>query len=173
MRFAAEANGQAFEIEVDNDGLVRMNGQPAYVRMQQLDGMPVFSLVVEGAGSHTLYVEGGPRTYQIEIAGSTFPVKVRLARPQLGTAGSPCNREPVGQAEVRAPLAGRLLELPSPAGKHVETGQVVARIESMKMRLELRAPQAGVVRATYGPLGREVGQGEVLVLIFCELDRHA
>jgi len=170
VRFAAAVDGQSFEIEVDHDGLVRVNGQPTYVTLQQLDGLPVFSLALEGAGKHMLYVEGGPGAYRIEIEGSTFPVEVRLARPAMETPSEPCRRESKGQAEVRAPLAGRLLELPAEEGERVEAGQVVARIESMKMRMELRAPQAGVVKAIYGPLGRDVGRGEPVVLILCGTD---
>ena len=170
MKYAATVEGRSFEIEVDHDGLVRVNGQPFYVRLQQLDGLPVFSLALEDAGRHVLYVDGGPGTYQVEIQGNSYPVEVRRVRPQLETPGDPCSADNAGQTLIRAPLAGRLLQLPAAEGERVEAGQVVAQVESMKMQMELRAPRSGVVDATYGPAGRDVSQGEPLVLLTCAAD---
>jgi biotin carboxyl carrier protein len=49
--------------------------------------------------------------------------------------------------------------------QHVQEGEVVAMLESMKMQLELRAPRAGIVRDLSAVAGREVAQGEVLAVI--------
>jgi biotin carboxyl carrier protein len=163
-------DGQSFEIEVDNDGLVRVNGQPFYVRLQQLDGLPVFSLALEDAGRHVVYIDGGPGTYQVEIQGSSYPVEVRRVRPQVEAPGVPWSTGNASQTLVRAPLAGRLIELPTAEGERVEAGQVVALVESMKMQMELRAPRSGIVDATYGPAGRDVSQGDPLVLLGCAAD---
>jgi biotin carboxyl carrier protein len=167
VKYAATVDGRSFEIEVDHDGLVRVDGQPLYVRLQQLDGLPLFSLALENAEHHLLYVDGGPGSYRIEIQGNTYPVEVRLVRSLLEPPVGPCDAKNAGEACVRAPLAGRLLDLPIPEGESVEPGQVVALLESMKMQIELRAPRAGTVNATYGPVGRDVSQGESLVLIRC------
>lgn len=170
MKYTATVDGRPFEIEVDHDGLVRVNGQPFYVRLQQLDGLPVFSLALEDAGRHVLYVDGGPGTYQVEIQGNSYPVEVRRVCPQLEAPRDPCSTENAGKTLIRAPLAGRLLDLPTQEGWHVEAGQVVALVESMKMQMELRAPRSGIVDATYGPAGRDVSQGDPLVQLNCAAD---
>lgn len=56
--------------------------------------------------------------------------------------------------EIRAPMAGKVLELRIAEGAAVEEGQVLAVVESMKMQLEIHAPIAGRV----GPVLVEQGQ---------------
>ncbi|MEE9263425.1 MAG: acetyl-CoA carboxylase biotin carboxyl carrier protein subunit, partial [Vicinamibacteria bacterium] len=61
-----------------------------------------------------------------------------------------------GSGEVRAPMAGKVLEVRSREGEQVEEGQVVFVIESMKMQLEVRSPARGKVSKIH------VSPGEVL-----------
>ncbi|MEA3340820.1 MAG: acetyl-CoA carboxylase biotin carboxyl carrier protein subunit, partial [Chloroflexota bacterium] len=73
--------------------------------------------------------------------------------------------EPCGVEEVCAPLPGLLVATTVEVEQRVESGEVVAVLESMKMNLELRAPRGGIVQALHGTPGLEVGQGEALVVI--------
>ena len=41
MKYSVSAAGQSFEIEVDPNHLVRVNGQPVYVDLEQVGGLPV------------------------------------------------------------------------------------------------------------------------------------
>ena len=75
-----------------------------------------------------------------------------------GTDGEEC-------LTVRAPLAGRLVDLPVSVGDLVSTGQAVAIVESMKMSMRLKAPQSAVVEAIHGPPGRNLEQDEVVVVL--------
>jgi biotin carboxyl carrier protein len=47
--------------------------------------------------------------------------------------------------EVRAPMAGKVLEIKVREGDRVEEGSVLAVVESMKMQLEVSAPIGGRV----------------------------
>jgi acetyl/propionyl-CoA carboxylase alpha subunit len=64
----------------------------------------------------------------------------------------------VGRAdgEVRAPMAGKVLELRVAEGDRIEEGELLAVVESMKMQLEVNAPIAGKVEKVL------VSEGEVL-----------
>ena len=55
----------------------------------------------------------------------------------------------VGSPIVRAPMPGRVLEITVAVGDAVEEGQVVARLEAMKMELSLTASVAGTVAAVH------------------------
>jgi oxaloacetate decarboxylase alpha subunit len=162
VKYKVTIGDRSYEIEVDHDRLVRVDGRPLYVDLEQVGGLPVYSLTLDDTG-YVLFVEEGQGNYQVEVQGRVFPVEVRLQRPPLARRHTPCARECGECLAVTAPLAGRLVSLPAAVGARVETGEVVAVVESMKMQMELKAPENGVVEAVYGPPGRNVSQGESLV----------
>ena len=44
MRYRATVAGRSFDLEVDHDRLVWVDGRPLYVDMEQVGGLPVYSL---------------------------------------------------------------------------------------------------------------------------------
>ena len=163
MKYTVTVAGRAYEIEIEHDRLVWVNGRPLYVDLEQVGGLPIYSLGL-GESGYVLFVDEGQGGYDVEIQGRIYPVTVQLQRPRLGRPTACDDGEDTCLA-VCAPLPGRLLALPVVIGERVEEGQVVAIIESMKMKMELRAPRAAVVEGVHGPPERDVGQGETLVLL--------
>lgn len=164
MKYQVSVDGQSFEIEVDRDWLVRVNGHPLYIDLEQVGGLPVYSLAVGDEG-YVVFVEEAQGEYHVEVGGQIFPVEVQSQRPQFAARHDQCSSEKGECIAVHAPLAGNLVSLPVSVGDQVEAGQVVAIVESMKMRMELKSAQAGVVETLYGPAGRSVDQGEELVVL--------
>ena len=164
MKYTITVGEQSFDVEVDHERLVWVNGQPLYVDMEQVGGLPVYSLALDDTG-YVLFVEKKREEYLVEVQGQLYPVQVQLQRPRLGTPRSECPDGEGACLTISAPLPGRLTALPIAAGDRVETGQVVAEVESMKMQMELKAPLAGVVEAAHGPADRDVAQGEPLVAL--------
>jgi biotin carboxyl carrier protein len=164
MRYQVTVAGRSFDIEVDHERLVRVNGQPLYVDLEQVGGLPVYSLTSDQDG-YVVFVEKGQEEYLVEVEGRLFPVDVQRKHLQLGSEQVRCSADGPDCHVVSAPLAGRLVELPHRVGDRVQRDQVVAVIESMKMQMELKAPQAGVVEAVHGPPDREVRRGEELVVL--------
>jgi biotin carboxyl carrier protein len=164
MKYEVSVAGRVFEIEVRHNRLVEADGRPLYVDLEQVGGLPVYSLTLDDNG-YVVFVEEGQGQYHVEIQGQVYPVEVASQRPRLEAPEVDC---PSGAGEclvVSAPLAGRLIELAVAVGDRVEAGQIVAVVESMKMKMELRASQAGVVQAGPGPPHRDVSQGEKLITI--------
>jgi biotin carboxyl carrier protein len=161
MKYQVAVAGRTFEIEVDTDRLVRVNGHPYYVDLEQVGDLPVYSLGL-GDSCFVVFVERGQESYEVEVQGQRYPVRVRVDRTQLGTR--PTTRQDDGESlAICAPLAGRLVALPVMAGDWVEARQVVAVVESMKMQMEITTCQAAEVESVHGPPDRDVSQGEVLV----------
>jgi biotin carboxyl carrier protein len=163
MKFDVNVSGRSLEIEVDHERLVWVNGQPLYVELEQVGGLPVYSLALD-ENAHVLFVEKGQSQYKVEVRGQAHPVEVKLHRTHPPRQQIECP----GEADcfaIRVPLAGRLLSLPVEVGDHVKAGQAVAVVESMKMQMELRAPVEGFVELVHGPPGRDVGQREELVIL--------
>jgi len=163
VRYTVTVEGRSFDIEVDHDRLVRVDGRSLYVELEQVGGLPLYSLALDDEG-FVVFVEEGLDEYRVEVRGEVYPVEVQHQRPQLGARPDACDGKGACQV-VCAPLAGNLVSLPVAVGQRVEARETVAIIESMKMQMELRAPQSGVVEQVYGPAGRKVGQGEDLVIV--------
>ena len=163
MKYRVTVGGRSFEIEVDHDRLVRVNGRSLNVELEQVGGLPLYTLALDGEG-HVVFIEEGQDEYRVEVQGEIYPVEVQRQRPKLANRQIECASAGDCLA-IRAPLAGNLISLLAAEGQKVEARQPVAIVESMKMQMEIKAPQAGVVEEVYGPPGRTVGQGEELVVL--------
>jgi biotin carboxyl carrier protein len=163
MRYRVTVQGRSFDIEVEGDRLVRVDGRSIYVDLEQVGGLPLYSLALDDEG-FVVFVEQGLDEYRVEVRGESYPVSVQRQRPELSARPVACANN--GECLViRAPLAGQLLSLPAAAGQRVQSRQPVAIVESMKMQMELKAPTAGTVEQVHGPAGRTVCQGEELVVL--------
>jgi len=69
------------------------------------------------------------------------------------------------EGEVRAPMAGKVLELKVSAGDSVEEGAVLAVVESMKMQIEVKAPLSGRVDRVLVKEGEVLDGPELLAVI--------
>jgi biotin carboxyl carrier protein len=167
MKYSVSAAGRSFEIEVEPNHLVRVNGLPVYVDLEQVGGLPVYTLALDDA-AHVLFVEKGQGEYRVEVRGRTYPVTVQLERQALQPPRAECRDGPEGCHVITAPLAGNLVALEVAVGDRVEEQQVAAVVESMKMKIELRVPRRGVVEEVRGPAGKAVRQGEELVSLRAE-----
>jgi biotin carboxyl carrier protein len=167
VRFQVAVAGRTFEIEVENEHLVRVNGRALYAGLEQVNGLPLYSLKLDDV-PYLAFVREGEGGYEVEVEGGVYPVQVRVAQPGLASprAGAAEREETAWQ--VNAPLAGTLLSVPVEVGQPVEAGQVVAVIESMKMQMELKSPRAGSVVGVEGRPGQDVEQDQVLVVLGVE-----
>jgi biotin carboxyl carrier protein len=156
--------GQAFEIEVDHERLVRINGRPLYLDLEQVGGLPVYSLALDDTG-YVVFVEEAQGHYRVEVQGQVYDVDVERQLPQLVAPKIECHGDAGDCLAVTAPLAGKLLSLLVAAGDQVEAGQMVAVVESMKMQIQLKASRPGTVEEVHGPPGRNVDQGERLLTL--------
>ena len=94
---------------------------------------------------------------------------------EAGTASAPQHlwRAPIqppvapraGSGEIRAPMPARVTEVLAKAGDRVEEGQLLLKIEAMKMENRVLAPIAGTVEKVCVATGQEVDGGELLVKI--------
>jgi biotin carboxyl carrier protein len=164
VKYRVVVDGRSFLIEIDHERLAWVDGQPLYLELEQVGGLPVYSLSLDDTG-YMLFVEEGREAYRVEVQGQVYPVQVDRQKPQLAPRTPDEGSNGTAQTTVRAPLAGCLTELPLLEGEWVAVGQVVAVVESMKMQMELKSPREGLVVEVHGPRGRDVVQGEALVTV--------
>jgi biotin carboxyl carrier protein len=164
VNYLVTVAGQAFEIEVDHERLVRINGRPLYPDLEQEEGLPVYALALDDAG-YVVFVEEAQGHYRVEVQGRIYEVDVERQVPRLAPRQAECSGDAGDCLAVTAPLAGNLSALLVAAGDPVEAGQAVAVVESMKMQMQLKASRSGIVEAVHGPAGRNVDKGEKLVTL--------
>ena len=102
---------------------------------------------------------GAPRFYasrtsadeiQIHFKGESMKIKDPRAGRKVPASGKSMG------GEVRAPMAGKVMEVKVKEGDQVEEGELAFVVESMKMQLEVMSPVKGKVKEI------KVVQGEIL-----------
>ena len=129
-----------------------------------------YSLIIAGK-SYEIFArrltkpgETGAQTYEIQLAGQRFEVQVEDER-EKALAGAVMAAHEAGEARVRAPMPGLVIEVPLELGASVARGQTVVVLEAMKMENDLAAPKAGKIKEIKVSQGQTVNQGDVLVVI--------
>jgi acetyl-CoA/propionyl-CoA carboxylase, biotin carboxylase, biotin carboxyl carrier protein len=120
------------------------------------------------------------RSYQVEVGGKLFDVKVigEAAPAAAANAGpglrKPPRRERAGGAgggaaasgnDLVSPLQGNVFKVPVEEGQEVSTGDVVLVIEAMKMENEITAHKDGKIAKLAVKEGAAVNSGDLLATI--------
>ncbi|MGI6209826.1 MAG: biotin/lipoyl-containing protein [Anaerolineae bacterium] len=160
MKYIVEVEGRQYRIEVDGNRMT-VDGETRELDVRQIGRLPLYSLLVEGESVEVTVEEEGRFHYSVMLAGELYSVSVR---PE-GSVG------PVGKSRartdnvVRAPMPGLVAALPVEPGQHVEQGQTLVVVESMKMENPLQAPAAGVVSQIHVGLGDSVDKNQPIVTL--------
>ena len=92
-------------------------------------------------------------------APETLPPMVPAAHPPL----PPPQPEQRSGGALKAPMPGTITAIETQAGAVVKTGQVLVKLEAMKMVNAIKAAHDGVVAEVRVQAGQNVGYGHVLV----------
>lgn len=129
-----------------------------------------YSLLI-GGNSYEVYArhvvnpdESEGQTYEINFDGQRFEVHVEDEREKTLSDTAKAGHS-AGEASVRAPMPGLVLQLPFEHGAKVTRGQTVAVLEAMKMENDLAAPISGSIKELRVKQGQTVNQGDVLVIV--------
>src|SRR4029453_13175012 len=66
-------------------------------------------------------------------------------------------------SKVKAPISGRIIEIPVKKGTKVRQGQVMIVIEAMKMQNEIKSPTSNWIKDILGSKGQSVKKGDILI----------
>jgi len=133
----------------------------------QVEGAPSpFS--VEDAGNGLYLVSDGTSRWRVAVAGPpdarVVSVEGRSALLDITAEGAEAPRKKRrGHGDAAAPMPATVIGILVETGQTVNAGDVVLKLEAMKMELPVRAPRAGVVSAIHCQMGELVQAGVVLV----------
>lgn len=161
MKYVAIINGEQFEVEIDRDGRLYVNGEQREIDFLAL-GESLYSVIMDNR-SLQLVIEEDAGKYSIMMGGRLYEGQVLDERAMLlamrkGGLGS-------GSGELHSPMPGLIVKITVEDGQHVTQGETVIILESMKMQNELKAPIDGVIQSIQVRDGQTVDKGALLLVI--------
>jgi acetyl-CoA/propionyl-CoA carboxylase, biotin carboxylase, biotin carboxyl carrier protein len=122
-----------------------------------------------GDSDHARGPSTGQRPAELTVEVNDKQFRVRVFGLEGQGAGAPRARTferargvALGGASIEAPMHGIVAEIRVKPGEHVETGQVVAVVEAMKMMNEVIAQRAGTLQTVHVEAGQTVEAGTPL-----------
>ncbi len=158
-RYTIEVGGRVHTIDVEEKAAdrfrVRLAGRELDVRLAAAHD------VAEAVISPEIAPHSAPRVPQ-----ALRPVSPESLPPLRPAALPPLPKQPTAEVdagEVCAPMPGTVSSVEVAPGDRVERGDVLLKLEAMKMQNAIRAPRAGTVEAVYVEAGRSVSNDQPLV----------
>ena len=164
MKYRVRAGESDFEIEIDNEGGISIDGETVDADLQHSMDPTLYSLIF-GHRSYELRVESVEGGYRAQVHGVTYDVVVEDERTRLLAGVKAAVGAQTGETVIKSPMPGIVIDIPVKVGDAVEAGQTLVVVESMKMHNEFSAPRAGTVKAIRVERGAKVLQNTILVTL--------
>ena len=161
MKYVTIVNGVQFEVEIQNDGQLLVNGKPHIVDFLPL-GSNLFSIIKDNR-SLEVVVEEVENRYDVLLSGKLYETQVLDERAMLMATRRGGLQTDSG--EVKSPMPGLIVKIPVAEGDAVRKGQTILILESMKMQNELKAPIDGVVQTIHANEGSTVEKNALLITL--------
>jgi biotin carboxyl carrier protein len=163
MKYVTTISNKTFEIEIERDGSVLVNGEHRHVDFLAL-GPALYSIIMEST-SHELVIEEREEHIEVLLRGKLYAGTVLDERAQLMAERSGGLANDSGEMSIKAPMPGLIVAVQVEVGQSVQAGQTILILESMKMQNELKVPRDGVVQHINVAAGQSVEQNKILVTI--------
>lgn len=153
-------DGTTVTVEVRGDRAactVEIDGVRREVELLEHDGARLV-FVLDGQ-VHRAHARVGERDVRVVLAGR----EATFLRVTPGAVSAAEHAGEVHEPVLRAPVPGRVLKLNVAVGTTVQTGDVLAVIEAMKMETPIAAPADGTVVAVHVEAGAPVDQDQAVV----------
>lgn len=165
-RYQVEVGGQTHVVDVQElsatEFHVSVAGQELDVTLSSGEDVPetIISPEIAPAG------DGAGVDRFVTLSAAPFkPAPPDKLTPMVPAALPPLPPPPDRGAPgaLKAPMPGTITAVQAKAGDAVTTGQVLVKLEAMKMVNAIKSPRNGVVAAVLVQPGQNVGYGHVLV----------
>ncbi len=109
------------------------------------------------------------KTYKVKVNGKVYEVELEEVKEGEGHIEAPKAdaSTPVsdGTNVIKAPIAGKVLDVKVSVGDVVKKGQTVAIIEAMKLENEIQSSFDGKVVEVRANKGSQVANGDALIVL--------
>ena len=163
MKYVTTVGEQQYTIDINKENEIVLDGEVINADMQQMPDTLMYSIIIDGK-SHDVRLSEGDGVYVVQLGGQIYEVVVEDERTRR-LAGLKGNVALTGEAILKAPMPGVVVEVPVTTGQEVAQGDIVIVLESMKMQNEFKAPRAGTVHMIYVAAGDKVEQNDTMITI--------
>lgn len=161
MKYVTVINNEQYEIDIDKEGGILVNGEPRDVDFLNLGGA-LYSVITQNQSlevviddeDHTIAVMMNGRLYETQVLDE----RALLMAQRRGGLGN-------SSGEVHSPMPGLIVQVSVEDGQEVKQGQTIVILESMKMQNELKAPIDGTVSSIHVEAGQTVDKNAFLIEI--------
>lgn len=164
MKYITTVGDEQFTIDINQDGQITLNGEVINAEMRQMMDTTMYSIIMDNV-SYDLRMNEGDGVYIVQLGGEIFEVVVEDERTRRLAGLKSSASAVIGEALVKAPMPGVIVEIPVVQGQEVKRGDIVVIFESMKMQNEFKAPRDGTVHAIRVAPGDKVDQNAILLTI--------
>ncbi len=164
MKYITTIGDQQYEIEINSDDEITVDGQMLSVDFQTIADQPVYSVILDGA-SHEASIHSTETGLQVLLRGQLFEVVVedeRQRRLRKSSGGIPVHG---GELQIKSPMPGLVITVPVEEGQEIKQGDNLIILESMKMQNEIKAPRDGKVMRVRVTAGDSVDQNQLLLTL--------
>jgi len=164
MKYVATVNDKTYEIEINGEGEITVDGKRLSVDFKSVAEQSVYSLLLDG-NSYEAYVYPGDTGIEVLMRGTRYQVhaederQIRLRQSSTGAASEK------GEFFLKAPMPGLVVAVPVAEDQDVTAGDNLVILESMKMQNELKAPRDGKITRIRVAAGDNVDQNQVLLIL--------
>lgn len=114
------------------------------------------------------------KVYKVKVNGKVYEVELESVSESAAHIEAPVQAAPAQQAapvasgegqELKAPMAGTILDVRVKVGQSVAAGDVICILEAMKLENEVVASASGVVKSIAVSKGQAVQLDELIAVI--------
>ena len=161
--YSVTVDGEEFQVAVENDAIVAINGQPCNGVSIEQTSPHQFSVLLDGAGA-TIAMSGAAGKFEAFTEARLHEIQVTTERERLRKqlrASMPGQT----RTEIRAPMPALVVRIEVKEGESVHEGQGLVILEAMKMENEIKAQASGKVKEIRISAGKAVEKDELLILL--------
>lgn len=165
MKYIATIDNQQYEIEINDENRVTIDGQPVTLDFKSMsEGQPIYSLILNGK-SYEAMIELTEEGWQVMLRGQLYQIDIEDERQRRLRMASGGTSTQSGELKLKAPMPGLIVDVPVEEGQEVTKGDNLIILESMKMQNEIKSPREGkILRVNVNP-GDSVNQNQILLIL--------
>ncbi len=154
---ACKEKGIAFLLGKSESGVRKIN-ETATVQSATPGSASSYTVSVNGK-SYSVSFDKGKTIVNGKIYNTTIHESDKSVTPAPQASGSPDG------TEIKSPLPGKVFKIIADLGEHVESGDTILILESMKMETRINSTVSGTISELLISEGDQVSTGDVLVLV--------